>query len=67
MRQLTKNLYYIKKGHREAPDQTRIWHDCAARGMRIELLPTAETEDVLNFACPRCDFTNALDKHLNLA
>jgi len=67
MKRLSKTLYYVKKGHPDAPDQTRMWHDCPVRGMRVELLPTGQTEDTINFDCPRCDFTYALDKYLTLA
>ena len=67
MQTLTKGVYYVKKGHRDAPNQTRLWHDCKVRGMRVELEVKSETPDEIGFCCPRCDFVYTLDKNLNVA
>lgn len=67
MKKLTKDTYYVKKGHSDAPDQTRLWHECPTRKCRVELGLSSETDDELSFVCPRCEWGHTLDKHLELA
>ena len=81
MKQLTKGVFYVKKGQPDALEQTRLFHDCeggefiqedrkrilGAGRRELAAVPDTETEDVLLFGCPACGFAYPLDKHLTLA
>lgn len=74
MKVLTKNVFYVKGAmNDEGEVNHQLWHTCknykgGIRGdFRIELFIKSSTEDQAIYACPHCNFTYTLDKHLNLA
>ena len=74
MKVLTRNVFYaFSEEDKVEKKNPRLWHACekykgGVNGVfRVELTKKSETDDVIVFACPHCDFTYTLDKFLNLA